>query len=161
MRGLLIHHLQTYCPLSVQQWGFTQGKSTIGALLAATNHWHNLLDSGLEICTVFFHYSKAFDTVPHTCLLKKLESVNVHPLLLRWTARYLYGRSQYVCVGGSSSGLQPVLSGVPQGSVSGPILFIFYIIDIVSVQLTAGTMSLYADDIMIYVKCSATDYHAL
>ena len=162
MRGLLIHHLQTHCPLSAQQWGFTQGKSTIGALLAATDHWHNLLDSGLEICTVFFDYSKAFDTVPHRRLLQKLESIDIHPLILRWIAHYLYGRSQYVCVGGSSSDLQPVLSGVPQCSVLGPILFIFYINDITSVQLMDGTMSLYADDIMLYRPIySAIDYHAL
>ena len=162
MRGLLIHHLQSFCPVSAQQWGFTQGKSTIGALLAATDHWHNLLDSGLEICTIFFDYSKAFDTVPHRCLLQKLESVNVHPLILRWITHYLYRRSQYVCVGGSSSDLQPVLSGVPQGSVLGPILFIFYINDIMSIQLMAGTMSLYADDIMFYrIIRSTMDYLAL
>ena len=162
MRDLLIHHFQSFYPLSAQQWGFTQGKSTTGALLAATDHWHNLLDAGLEICTVFFDYSKAFDTVPHRCLLQKLESINVHPLILRWTSHYLYGRSQYVCVGGASSCLKPVLSGVPQGSVLGPILFIFYINDIMNVQLLAGTMSLYADDIMFYrIIRSATDYHAL
>ena len=162
VRDLLLDHLQSFCPLSAQQWGFTQGKSTIGALLAATDHWHNALDSGLEICTVFFDYSKAFDTVPHRCLLHKLKSANIHPHILRWIAYYLYGRSQYVCVGGSSSDLQPVLSGVPQGSVLGPILFIFYINDITNIQLTAGTMSLYADDMMLYrVIRSASDYQAL
>ena len=67
-----------------------------------------------------------------------------------------------MCVGGSLSNLQPVLSGVPQGSVLGPVLFIFYINDITNVQFMAGTMSLYADDIMFYrVICSAIDYQVL
>ena len=56
-------------PLSDNQWGFTEGKSTTGAHLAATDQW---LDEDLEICTVFFNYSKAFDTVPHKLLLAKL-----------------------------------------------------------------------------------------
>ena len=54
--------LNTLCDI---QWGFTKGKSTTGALLAATDQWHQMLDDGLEICAVFFDYSKAFDSVPH------------------------------------------------------------------------------------------------
>ena len=150
MRNVLLHHLQEYCPLSDNQWRFTKGKSTTGALLAATDQWHQWLDDGLEICTVFLDYSKAFDTVPHRLLLVKLQSVNVHHHLLRWRASYLCGRTQYVCVGGSASRLQPVTSGIPQGSVLGPLFFNFYINDISLLQLAAGTMSLYADDVMLY-----------
>ena len=69
-------------------------------------------------------------------------------------------RSQYVCVNGSSSDVLPVTSGVPQGSVLSPLLFIFYINDITLVPLSDGTMSLYADDLMLYRPIqSATDYH--
>ena len=53
VRNLLVKHFEEYCPLSVQQWGFTPGKSTTGALLAATNHWFSLLDQGYDICAVF------------------------------------------------------------------------------------------------------------
>ena len=109
-----------------------------------------MLDADFEICTVFFDYSKAFDTVPHQPLLVKLQSVNVHPCILKLIGSYLYGRSQYVCVGGATSELHPVILGVPQGSVLGPLLFNFYINDISLVPLTAGTMSLYADNVMLY-----------
>ena len=111
---------------------------------------------------MFFEYSKAFDTVPHRLLLQKLKDVNVHPLILKWITHYLFKRSQYVCVNGSSSETRPELSGVPQRSVLGPLLFIFYINDIALVPLTDGTMSLYADDVMLYrVIRTASDYLAL
>ena len=67
-----------------------------------------------------------------------------------------------MCVNGSSSGVLPVTSGVPQGSVLGPFLFIFYIDDITMVPLSDSTMSLYADDLVLYRPIhSATDYHLL
>ena len=163
IRGILLDHLDRFSPLSDMQWGFTSRKSTTGALLAATDHWHQLLDSGSEICTVFFDYSKAFDSVPHRSLLDKLRAINVCPYILKWLASYLCNRMQSVCVGGASSDIHHVLSGVPQGSVLGPLLFNFYINDITTIPLTLqGTMSLYADDMMLYCRIdSHSDFAAL
>ena len=162
IRNLLIDHLKDHYPLSAHQWGFTQGKSTTGALSDVTDQWHRQLDLGLDICCVFFDYSKAFDSVHHRPLLQKLKNCNVQPHILRWITHYLCKRSQYVCVNRSSSGVLPVTSGVPQGSVLGPFLFIFYIDDITMVPLSDGTMSIYADDLVLYRPIhSATDYHLL
>ena len=146
VKDLLVYHFEVHCPIFAMQWGFSCGKSTTGALVAATNEWNKLMDSGLDVCAVFFDYSKAFDTVPHRLLLQKLKHIDIHPQILRWIAHYLCERRQYVCVGGSSSATQQVISGVPQGSVLGPLLFIFYINSISAVPLTDGTLSLFADD---------------
>ena len=158
VQDLLIDHFAEYHPLSTQQWGFTRGKSTTGALLSATDNWHRLLDSGLDICTVFFDFSKAFDTVPHRPLLQKLKDFNVDSHILKWLTDYLSFRYQYVCVNGSSSETLPVYSGVPQGSVLGPLLFIVYVNDITAIPLSDGSLSLYADDILlsrpVYTSCS-------
>ena len=161
MRNLLIDHFAVFHPLS-QQWGFTHGKSTTGALLATTDNWHRLLDTGLDICAVFFDFSKAFDTVPHRPPLQKLKDLNVHSHILKWLTHYLSFRHQYICVNSSSSDILPVYSGVPQGSVLGPLLFIVFVNNITMIPLSDGTMSLYADDILLYHPIyTSADYHDL
>ena len=144
VRNLLVDHFEEFHPLSTQQLPMV--KSTTGALLTATDNWHRLLDSGLDICAVFFDFSKAFDTVPHRPLLQKLK-LNIHSHILKWLTHYLSFRHQYVCVNSSSSDILPVYSGVPQGSALGPLLFIA---DVNDIPLSDGTMSLYADDILFY-----------
>ena len=83
--------------LSDNQWGFTRGKSTVGALLTAVDSWHQQLDSRIDICAVFYDLRKAFDSVPHRLLLNKLSRLGVDPYLLQWIASYLCERTQSVC----------------------------------------------------------------
>ena len=121
-----------------------------GALLAEllwTINWHKSLEAGIDICAVFFDYRKAFDSVPDRLLLRKLRDLKVNSYILKWITTYLTNRKQYVCVDGSSSKVLPVSSGVPQGSVLGPILFIIYVDGITKV---AGNLSLFANDILLY-----------
>ena len=135
--------------------GFSAWKSTVAALLTATHEWFQQLEAGREVCAVFFDLRKAFDSVPHRALLEKLKQLNLNPVLIRWICSYLMGRRQKVVVDGESSGTISVDSGEPQGSVLGPLLFLIYIDDIVNTSLSPGSkISLYADDMMLFIKSS-------
>ena len=82
---------------------------------------------GYEVCTVFFDICKAFDSVPHRALMEKIRLVGLDNYLLHWLHSYLTNRKQVVVVDGESSKELSVLSGVPQGSVLGPLLFLVYL----------------------------------
>lgn len=135
----------------------------ISALLSTTHDWFQLLEEGKDICAIFLDYRKAFDSVPHRTLIDKLEGIDLNPHIIAWLSNYLTSRKQRVVVDGSSSSPTDVLSGVPQGSILGPLLFLIYIDGITEVALSSKCrLVLYADDILIYSPISCqTDYQIL
>ena len=111
---------------------------------------------------MFFDLHKAFDSVPHNHLLYKLTTLNLCPHLLQWMNSYLSDRSQVVPAGGELSIVKNVVSGVPQGSVLGPLLFTIYIDDVTAQISPSSSISLYADDIALHhSNHSPADYPLL
>ena len=144
----LINHLKQHYPLSDCQWGFQNGRSTVSAFLSTIHHWLQLMESGMDVCAVFLDYRKAFDSVPHAPLMKKLQDIGLHTNLLAWVFDYLTLRKQQVVVDGATSSQIPVASGVPQGR---PLLFSIYINGITEVSISPHSYRvLYTDDVLLY-----------
>ena len=110
------------------------------------------LDSGYPVDVIYLDFQKAFDKVPHHRLVLKFEAHGINGNVLRWIANWLSGRKQRVVLGGQVSDWREVVSGVPQGSVLGPILFVLYINDIDD-SLNSKILK-FADDTKLYVANS-------
>lgn len=137
------------------QFAYLSGKSTLLQLLACYDDWAKARNCSKPTDVIFLDMSKAFDSVPHERLLLKLNRYGIDGPLLQWFKHFLTNRMQRVVIRGKCSDWTSVKSGVPQGTILGPILFIIYINDI-STDLTS-TVKIYADDTKIYRTISSPD----
>ena len=138
----LQHHV-----LNSHQFGFTKGKSTLAQLLSCFHDWSSSRNNSKTTDVVFLDFSKAFDIVPHERLLLKLNKYGIDGPLLLWFRHFLTNRQQRVGIRGTYSNWSAVTSGVPQGTILGPILFLIYVNDIPSI--VNSSVKLFADDTKI------------
>ena len=134
-----------------QQHGFLARRSTTTQLLECINDWSLALAHRQSVDVTYIDFSRAFDSVVHSKLIYKLRSYGIAGNLLSWIEDFLTNRHQAVRVGNNISDFADVGSGVPQGSVLGPLLFLFFINDISDLFGTDLVIKLYADDVKIYV----------
>ena len=141
-------HLKKYNILTEEQHGFRQNRSCETQLIATVNDLAEGLNTGNQTDVILLDFSKAFDKVPHVRLCHKLHHLGINGSLLTWIKHFLTNRQQQVVVNGESSSPSLVTSGVPQGTVLAPLLFLCYINDITT--NIYSKIKLYADDVLIY-----------
>ncbi|MEL7308748.1 MAG: reverse transcriptase family protein, partial [Pseudomonadota bacterium] len=156
VRFKLASYLQEHHILLDTQHGFQAGKSTDSALVHFYDYVTRERDLNKVVEAVFFDFSKAFDRIPHHLLIQRLKAVGISGVLLKWFTNFLKDRLQKVRIGGSSSQLLRVTSGVIQGSVLGPTLFNIYINGI-DYSVKYCHLIKYADDLRIFLS-SKKDY---
>ena len=154
----LSNYLDKHKLLTPRQFGFRRGYSTDLALIALTDNIKAEIDRGRFVGSVFIDYSKAFDSLNHSILFSKLSAYGITGPSLELLRSYLHDQKQQVCISGVLSDTQIINTGVPQGSILGPLLFLIYINDFPNC-LTCTACLLYADDTTVYT--SDNDINAL
>ena len=151
VRRHIMHHIEQQ--LSSDQHGFVEHKSCLSNLLETVETIIDMIDKGDPVDVFYFDFCKAFDSVPHFRLLTKMKSMGITGKTLDIVRDFLSGRSFRTYVGGTLSLLRAVLSGVPQGSVLGPLLFIIFINDLP--DCIKAIAKLFADDLKAIVNANS------
>ena len=158
VRDEIVAHLMEHNILSDSQHGFVPGRDCITQLLLCLEDWTTMIENGDSFDVIYTDFSKAFDSVPHERLLKKLDHLGIRGNILSWIRSFLSGRSQCVNVEGALSEWKKVLSGIPQGSVLGPLLFVVFINDL-PYEVVYSICKMFADDCKIYGRVSSGSEH--
>ena len=149
----LVDHLESHNHFSRYQCGFRRKHSTQSAITLLTDSIRRNMDAGQLTGAIFVDFRKAFDTIDYKILLDKLQLFGIRDNEHRWMSDYLNDRTQSVFVGGVLSQPQQVVSGVPQGSILGPLLLSLHVTDLPNCLQAANVLT-YADDTVIYYAAS-------
>ena len=137
--------------ISHHQFGFRKGRGTADAVMEFVDECVSAMDDKRHVVAVMLDLKKAFDTVNHRVLLRKLERIGFRGIVLDWFRSYLTDRRIDVCVGGVKSGGKKVNIGLPQGNVCSPLLFLLYINDMFKASGAASCLH-FADDTTLYLS---------
>ena len=145
-----MRHLDKNNILHDAQHGFRKRRSCESQLIITINDLAKNIDSRGQTDVILLDFSKAFDKVPHKRLLYKIKYYGIAHSLHTWITDFLGSRTQQVLLEGKTSSTSPVQSGVPQGSVLGPLLFLLFINDLPECVPPGSTVRLFADDCALY-----------
>ena len=149
LKDAIVSHLKRHRLLNKTQHGFVSGRSCLTNLLTFLEDVTKSVDEGLSVDVIYLDFAKAFDKVPHQRLLAKLKAHGIDGEMCGWIAEWLRGRTQVVTINGASSREVGVMSGVPQGSVLGPILFLVFVNDM-DARVKSRLLK-FADDTKLYL----------
>ena len=155
VRQVVMDHLTENKIITKEQHGFIQGRSCTTQLLEALDEWTEAVDDGGSVDIIYTDFQKAFDSVPHRRLAEKIHACGIRGTPHRWIRNFLENRKQTVVVGGTTSQEGNVTSGIPQGSVLGPILFLIFINDLP--QNIKSKLKIFADDTKLYARVDEED----